>query len=81
MATEHTKLIYVTTGVLLQKLVGSKTLTEYSHIFIDEVHNNLQFIDTAVRKFKWKSLMPTMAMKRLNINMKRKVNENNDMQT
>lgn len=42
MATEHTKLIYVTTGVLLQKLVGSKTLTEYSHIFIDEVH---QFIN------------------------------------
>lgn len=81
MATEHTKLIYVTTGVLLQKLVGSKTLTEYSHIFIDEVHNNLQFIDTAIQKFKWKSLMPTMAMKRLNINMKRKVNENNDMQT
>ncbi|RXN17568.1 ATP-dependent RNA helicase TDRD9 [Labeo rohita] len=37
MATEHTKLIYVTTGVLLQKLVGAKTLTEYSHIFIDEV--------------------------------------------
>uniref|UniRef100_A0A671RAJ2 RNA helicase n=1 Tax=Sinocyclocheilus anshuiensis TaxID=1608454 RepID=A0A671RAJ2_9TELE len=37
MATEHTKLIYVTTGVLLQKLVSAKTLTEYSHIFIDEV--------------------------------------------
>lgn len=81
MATEHTKLIYVTTGVLLQKLVGAKTLTEYSHIFIDEVHNNLQFIDTAIQKFKWKSLMLTMAMKTLNINMKLKVNENNDMQT
>ncbi|TRZ03643.1 hypothetical protein DNTS_008603 [Danionella cerebrum] len=36
MATEHTKLIYVTTGVLLQKLVSAKTLTEYTHIFIDE---------------------------------------------
>lgn len=37
MATEHTRLIYMTTGVLLQKLVGAKSLTEYSHIFIDEV--------------------------------------------
>lgn len=38
MATEHTRLIYVTTGVLLQKLVQAKSLTEYSHIFVDEVH-------------------------------------------
>ncbi|XP_052007459.1 ATP-dependent RNA helicase TDRD9 [Xyrauchen texanus] len=45
MATEHTKLIYVTTGVLLQKLVGSKTLTEYSHIFIDEVHERTEELD------------------------------------
>ncbi|ROL49634.1 ATP-dependent RNA helicase TDRD9 [Anabarilius grahami] len=53
MATEHTKLIYVTTGVLLQKLVGSKTLTEYSHIFIDEVHERteeLDFLLLVVRK-------------------------------
>lgn len=37
MATEHTRLIYMTTGVLLQKLVSAKCLTEYSHIFVDEV--------------------------------------------
>ena len=37
MATEHTRLIYMTTGVLLQKLVSTKCLTEYSHIFVDEV--------------------------------------------
>lgn len=37
MATEHTRLIYMTTGVLLQKLVQAKCLTEYSHIFVDEV--------------------------------------------
>uniref|UniRef100_A0A8C9WQN2 ATP-dependent RNA helicase TDRD9 n=1 Tax=Scleropages formosus TaxID=113540 RepID=A0A8C9WQN2_SCLFO len=37
VATERTKLIYMTTGVLLQKLVGSKSLTEFTHIFIDEV--------------------------------------------
>uniref|UniRef100_A0A672Q1T8 ATP-dependent RNA helicase TDRD9 n=1 Tax=Sinocyclocheilus grahami TaxID=75366 RepID=A0A672Q1T8_SINGR len=53
MATEHTKLIYVTTGVLLQKLVSAKTLTEYSHIFIDEVHERteeLDFLLLVVRK-------------------------------
>ncbi|XP_010765345.1 putative ATP-dependent RNA helicase TDRD9 [Notothenia coriiceps] len=36
MATEHTRLIYMTTGVLLQKLVVAKRLTEFSHIFVDE---------------------------------------------
>ncbi|KAM6961268.1 ATP-dependent RNA helicase TDRD9 [Aplochiton taeniatus] len=53
MATEHTRLIYMTTGVLLQKLVGSKSLTEYSHIFIDEVHERteeLDFLLLVVRK-------------------------------
>lgn len=40
MATEHTRLIYMTTGVLLQKLVQAKCLTEYSHIFVDEVHKH-----------------------------------------
>lgn len=38
MATEHTRLIYMTTGVLLQKLVSAKCLTEFSHIFVDEVN-------------------------------------------
>lgn len=37
MATEHTQLIYMTTGVLLQKLVLAKSLTEFTHIFLDEV--------------------------------------------
>ncbi|XP_030628475.1 ATP-dependent RNA helicase TDRD9 [Chanos chanos] len=53
MATVHTRLIYMTTGVLLQKLVGAKSLTEYSHIFIDEVHERteeLDFLLLVVRK-------------------------------
>ena len=37
VATEDTKLIYVTTGVLLQKIVSAKSLVEFTHIFIDEV--------------------------------------------
>ncbi|XP_069571059.1 ATP-dependent RNA helicase TDRD9 [Brachyistius frenatus] len=45
MATEHTRLIYMTTGVLLQKLVSTKSLTEYSHIFLDEVHERTEEMD------------------------------------
>ncbi|XP_034432345.1 ATP-dependent RNA helicase TDRD9 isoform X2 [Hippoglossus hippoglossus] len=45
MATEHTRLIYMTTGVLLQKLVSTKCLTEYSHIFLDEVHERTEEMD------------------------------------
>ncbi|XP_061600189.1 ATP-dependent RNA helicase TDRD9 [Cololabis saira] len=45
LATEHTRLIYMTTGVLLQKLVSAKCLTEFSHIFIDEVHDRTEEMD------------------------------------
>ncbi|KAM9354857.1 ATP-dependent RNA helicase TDRD9 [Pholidichthys leucotaenia] len=45
MATEHTRLIYMTTGVLLQKLVQAKCLTDYSHIFVDEVHERSEEMD------------------------------------
>uniref|UniRef100_A0A3Q3A8T5 ATP-dependent RNA helicase TDRD9 n=1 Tax=Kryptolebias marmoratus TaxID=37003 RepID=A0A3Q3A8T5_KRYMA len=45
LATEHTRLIYMTTGVLLQKLVLSKCLTEFSHIFLDEVHERTEEMD------------------------------------
>ncbi|KAM9842947.1 ATP-dependent RNA helicase TDRD9 [Aulostomus maculatus] len=54
MATEHTRLIYMTTGVLLQKLVSTKCLTEYSHIFLDEVHERteeMDFLLLVLRKF------------------------------
>ena len=37
IATEDTKLIYMTTGVMLQKIVSAKSLVEFTHIFIDEV--------------------------------------------
>uniref|UniRef100_UPI0037E94C75 ATP-dependent RNA helicase TDRD9 n=1 Tax=Semicossyphus pulcher TaxID=241346 RepID=UPI0037E94C75 len=54
MATEHTRLIYMTTGVLLQKVVTAKCLTEYSHIFVDEVHERteeMDFLLLVLRKF------------------------------
>ena len=37
IATGDTKLIYMTAGVLLQKLVSAKSLMEFTHVFIDEV--------------------------------------------
>ncbi|XP_076014599.1 ATP-dependent RNA helicase TDRD9 [Genypterus blacodes] len=45
LANEHTRLIYMTTGILLQKLVSAKSLTEYSHIFLDEVHERCEEMD------------------------------------
>ncbi|XP_075699987.1 ATP-dependent RNA helicase TDRD9 isoform X2 [Rhinoderma darwinii] len=44
-ATADTRLIYMTTGVLLQKIVGAKSLAEFTHIFIDEVHERTEEMD------------------------------------
>ncbi|XP_063146460.1 ATP-dependent RNA helicase TDRD9 [Candoia aspera] len=45
VATNDTRLIYMTTGVLLQKVVGAKSLLEFTHIFIDEVHERTEEMD------------------------------------
>ncbi|XP_013915067.1 PREDICTED: putative ATP-dependent RNA helicase TDRD9 [Thamnophis sirtalis] len=45
VATKNTKLIYMTTGVLLQKVVGAKSLLEFTHIFIDEIHERTEDMD------------------------------------
>ncbi|GAB6026076.1 hypothetical protein CHUAL_012279 [Chamberlinius hualienensis] len=45
VTSENTRLTYVTTGVLLQKLVAKKSLSDYSHIIIDEVHERNQDVD------------------------------------
>ncbi|KAJ6661880.1 hypothetical protein lerEdw1_013051, partial [Lerista edwardsae] len=53
VATKDTRLIYVTTGILLQKVVGDKSLSEFTHIFIDEVHErseDMDFLLLVVRK-------------------------------
>lgn len=45
---------FMTIGVLLQKLIRAKTLREYTHIIIDEVHERnqeLDFLLLIVRKF------------------------------
>ncbi|KAL0869154.1 hypothetical protein ABMA27_007445 [Loxostege sticticalis] len=43
--TTDTRIHYVTTGVLLQKLVAAKTMNEYTHIILDEVHERGQEMD------------------------------------
>ncbi|KAJ7345223.1 hypothetical protein JRQ81_001173, partial [Phrynocephalus forsythii] len=45
VASQDTRLIYVTTGVLLQKVVGARSLSEFTHIFIDEVHERTEEMD------------------------------------
>ncbi|XP_077179907.1 ATP-dependent RNA helicase TDRD9 [Paroedura picta] len=53
VASKDTRLIYMTTGVLLRKIVGAKSLAEFTHIFIDEVHErteDMDFLLLVVRK-------------------------------
>ncbi|NXG70597.1 TDRD9 helicase, partial [Baryphthengus martii] len=53
ISTKETRLLYMTTGVLLQKIVCSKSLAEFTHIFIDEVHertDEMDFLLLVVRK-------------------------------
>lgn len=34
---ENTRITFVTTGVLLQKMINMKNLNQYTHIILDEV--------------------------------------------
>ncbi|XP_017663142.1 PREDICTED: putative ATP-dependent RNA helicase TDRD9 isoform X1 [Lepidothrix coronata] len=45
VSTKETRLLYMTTGILLQKVVSAKSLTEFTHIFIDEVHERTEEMD------------------------------------
>ncbi|KAH8322278.1 hypothetical protein KR059_010241 [Drosophila kikkawai] len=42
---DDTRLLYCTTGVLLNMLINNKTLTHYTHIVLDEVHERDQDMD------------------------------------
>lgn len=44
-SSSDTRILYVTTGILLQKLVSTKTLDEYTHIILDEIHERDQEMD------------------------------------
>ena len=36
-ASENTRILYCTTGILLKKLIAAKNLEKYSHVILDEV--------------------------------------------
>ncbi|XP_022219578.1 probable ATP-dependent RNA helicase spindle-E [Drosophila obscura] len=44
-AFADTRILYCTTGVLLNSLIANKTLTHYTHIVLDEVHERDQEMD------------------------------------
>ncbi|XP_018007189.1 ATP-dependent RNA helicase TDRD9 [Hyalella azteca] len=46
--TEDTRLSYVTTEVLVQKLIVQKSLDQFTHIILDEVHERDQHTDFAL---------------------------------
>ncbi|XP_021341941.1 putative ATP-dependent RNA helicase TDRD9 [Mizuhopecten yessoensis] len=43
--SEDTRLTYVTTGVLLQKLINTKNMLQFTHVILDEVHERDQDTD------------------------------------
>lgn len=45
LLSDDTRVLFCTTGVLLEKLVRAKTLAPYTHIVLDEVHERDQDMD------------------------------------
>ena len=53
-ASKDTRLLYVTTGVLIKMLISQKNMTQWTHIVIDEVHErdkDMDFLLLLTRKF------------------------------
>lgn len=42
---DDTRILYCTTGVLLEKIIGKKSLSPYTHIILDEVHERNKEMD------------------------------------
>lgn len=50
-----TKILYCTTGILLLKIIKAKSLTEFSHIILDEVHERtleMDFLLLVIKKLQ-----------------------------
>lgn len=45
VSSDDTRILFCTTGVLLEKLIRSKRMSEYTHIILDEVHERDQDMD------------------------------------
>uniref|UniRef100_A0A182N759 ATP-dependent RNA helicase spindle-E n=1 Tax=Anopheles dirus TaxID=7168 RepID=A0A182N759_9DIPT len=53
MLSDDTRLLYVTTGVLLNMMISSKSMTRYTHIILDEVHErevDMDFLLIIIRR-------------------------------
>lgn len=51
--SDDTRIFYYTTGVLLEKLIQLKSLSHFTHIILDEVHErdkNMDFLFIILRK-------------------------------
>ena len=46
--SEDTRILYCTTGVLREKLIGKKNMHQYTHVILDEVHERDQETDFAL---------------------------------
>lgn len=44
-SSEDTRILYCTTGVLLQKLIHKQTMNNFTHVILDEVHERDQDMD------------------------------------
>lgn len=56
--SDDTRLLYCTTGVLLERLVASKSLASFTHIILDEVHErdkDMDFLFIIIRMLMAKS--------------------------
>lgn len=56
--SEDTRILYCTTGVLLEKLVATKSLADFTHIVLDEVHErdkDMDFLFIIIRMLMAKS--------------------------
>lgn len=47
-ASEDTRILYCTTGVLREKLIGKKNMHQFTHVILDEVHERNQESDFAL---------------------------------
>ncbi|EOA34704.1 hypothetical protein CARUB_v10022272mg [Capsella rubella] len=65
--SEKTRLMFCTTGILLRKLVGDKTLKDVTHIIVDEVHERSHLSDflliilkSLIEKQSWDNTSPKL---------------------
>jgi len=59
---QTTKILYCTTGILLQKIIKAKSLSEFTHIILDEVHERtleMDFLLLIIKKLLKEKSQPT----------------------